>query len=94
LAHGAAGLVLAGMGEGNAPREVRARLAELARTGLAVVRASRVDEGSVERDADDQALSFIAARSLGPAKARILLQVLLANGARDVAAIQRAFDAR
>jgi L-asparaginase len=94
LAHGAAGLVLAGMGEGNAPREVRARLAELARTGLAVVRASRVDEGSVERDADDEALSFIAARSLGPAKARILLQVLLANGPRDVAAIQRAFDAR
>ena len=89
-----AGLVLAGVGEGNAPRAVLDRLALLARSGVAVVRASRVDEGTVEREPEDEALGFIAARSLGPAKSRILLQVLLANGVRDAAEMQAAFDSR
>lgn len=94
LASGADGLVLAGLGEGNAPQAVRERLTRFARNGLPVVRASRVDEGTVERDPADDAAGFVAARSLGPAKARILLQVLLANGISDPAAMQRAFDAR
>lgn len=94
FAAGAAGVVLAGVGEGNAPQAVRERLAQLARDGVPVVRSSRVDEGVVERDPRDDADGFIAARSLGPAKARILLQVLLANGVRDAEEVQRAFDVR
>ena len=90
----AAGLVLAGFGEGNAPQTIRARLARFAASGKPVVRASRVDEGLVDREPEDDANGFVAARGLNPAKARILLQVLLANGIADPAAIQTAFDTR
>ncbi|TCD02284.1 asparaginase [Erythrobacteraceae bacterium CFH 75059] len=93
LARDAAGVVLAGVGEGNAPQDVRRCLAGLARAGVVVVRSSRVDEGAVERDERDEADGFVAARTLGPAKARIVLQVLLASGVRDPAGVQRAFDA-
>jgi L-asparaginase len=90
---GARGAVLAGLGQGNAPASV---IAALANSGVPVVRSSRVDQGSVDRnlEVDDDALCFIAARGLGPAKARILLQVLLANGIGDPAAMQAEFDRR
>jgi len=53
-----------------------------------------VDEGIVDRnvEVDDDALGLVAARALGPAKARILLMVLIANGMTDAAHIQAAFD--
>ena len=41
------GIVLAGVGEGNMPERVRQELALLAQDGIAVVRASRADEGLV-----------------------------------------------
>ena len=88
------GIVLAGFGEGNAPRAIRDRLASAARSGTLVVRSSRVDEGLVDREPEDDATGFVAARGLNAAKARILLQVLLANGVTDPAAIQTAFDTR
>ncbi len=88
------GLIVAGLGEGNMPGPVRERLAKAARAGLIVVRASRVDEGLVDREPEDEANGFIAARALGPPKARILLQLLIANGEDDRAAIQCAFDGR
>lgn len=93
LAGGAQGLVLAGMGQGNAPGPV---IGALAASGVPVVRSSRVDQGSVDRnlEVDDDALGFVAARGLGPAKARILLQVLLASGVTDPAAMQAEFDRR
>jgi L-asparaginase len=93
LATGAEGLVLAGMGQGNAPAAVLAALREAA---VPVVRSSRVDQGSVDRnlEVDDDASGFIAARALGPAKARVLLQVLLADGITAPAAIQAEFDRR
>ena len=37
---------------------------------------------------------FVAARALNPQKARILLQLLLASGETDPAALQQAFDGR
>lgn len=90
---GARGLVLAGMGQGNAPGPV---LAALAQTGLPVVRASRVDQGYVDRnlEVDDDAHGLVAARSYNPAKARILLQLLIASGITDPAAMQAHFDRR
>ncbi|MGB3379010.1 asparaginase [Allopontixanthobacter sediminis] len=91
---GAKGLVLAGFGQGNAPAEVRSALAQAARTGVPVVRASRVDQGLVDRELDDDANGFIAARALGPPKARVLLQLLLANGISDPVRMQAAFDRR
>lgn len=93
LLAGAQGLVLAGLGQGNASAPV---IAALATAGVPVVRSTRVDQGTVDRnlEVDDDTHGFIAARGLGPAKARILLQVLLANGISDPAAMQAEFDRR
>ena len=94
LGIGCKGMVLAGMGQGNAPACVIAALAEAAAAGVPVVRSTRVDEGIVDRnvEVDDDALGFVAARALGPAKARVLLMVLIANGITKPAAVQAAFD--
>lgn len=93
LGCGAQGLVLAGVGQGNAPGSV---LAALAKAGVPVVRASRVDQGYVDRnlEVDDDAHGFVAARSYNPAKARILLQLLIASGITDPQAMQAHFDRR
>ncbi|MFW5633812.1 MAG: asparaginase [Erythrobacter sp.] len=96
LGIGCKGLVLAGMGQGNAPRVVIEALARAAANGVPVVRSARVDEGMVDRnvEVDDDATGLVAARALGPAKARILLMVLIANGVTDAVRIQEAFDGR
>jgi len=88
------GIVLAGMGQGNAPKCVLNALGEAAKDGIPIVRSARVDEGLVDRniEVDDDAYGFVAARALGPAKARILLMVLIANGVREMRDIQAAFD--
>ena len=88
------GIVLAGVGEGNMPEGLRAELVRLAAEGVPVVRASRLEEGIVDREPEDDANGFVAARALNPPKARILLQLLLADGVTDPAAIQAAFDGR
>ncbi|QZD89013.1 asparaginase [Qipengyuania aurantiaca] len=88
------GIVLAGVGEGNMPERVRQELALFAQNGIPVVRASRADEGLVDREPEDDANRFVAARALNPQKARILLQLLVAGGITDPAAIQRKFDRR
>ena len=86
------GIVIAGVGEGNIPEAIRQELANFRKNGLYIVRASRVDEGLVDREPEDGANGFVAARALNPQKARILLQLLIANGVTDPAAIQLAFD--
>ncbi len=86
------GIIVAGVGEGNMPKAIRERLVELAKAGLIVVRASRVDEGLVDREPEDDSNGFIAARALNPQKSRILLQLLLAKKEGDLNAIQTAFD--
>lgn len=93
LGSGAEGIVLAGLGQGNAPGPV---IDALAKADVPVVRSTRVDQGSVDRnlEVDDDRHGFIAGRGLGPAKARILLQVLLASGMHDPARMQDEFDRR
>ena len=88
------GVVVAGVGEGNMPQPVRQHLAHIAAQGTPVVRASRTEEGLVDREQEDDANGFVAARALNPQKARILLQLLLASGETDPAALQRSFDGR
>ncbi len=94
LGIGARGIVLAGMGQGNAPRVVIDALARAAASGVPVVRSTRVDEGLVDRnvEVDDDVLGLVAARAFGPARARMLLIVLIANGITEAAAVQAAFD--
>jgi L-asparaginase len=60
---GARGIVLAGLGNGNAPQAVLAALADAARQGVAVVRATRVPFGPVSRnvEVDDDRHGFVAA---------------------------------
>lgn len=95
LGIGCKGVVLAGMGQGNAPRVVIEALSRAAANGVPVVRSARVDEGLVDRnvEVDDDAHGFVAARAFGPARARVLLMVLIANGITDADRIQAAFDA-
>ncbi|MDR0478850.1 MAG: asparaginase [Burkholderiaceae bacterium] len=92
--NGARGIVLAGLGNGNAPQVVLTALNRATRQGVAVVRATRVPAGEVNRnvEVDDDASGFVAAGGLNPQKARVLLQLLLSNGVTAPAALQRAFD--
>lgn len=94
LGIGCKGLVLAGMGQGNAPKPVLDALSQAVKDGVPVVRSARVDEGLVDRnvEVDDDAYGFVAARALGPAKARVMLMVLIANGVSELSDIQAAFD--
>ncbi|MEW4448535.1 asparaginase [Qipengyuania sp. JC766] len=89
-----AGIVVAGVGEGNMPDAVRTLLAERAKGGTVVVRASRADEGLVDREGEDEANRFVAARALNPQKAVMLVKLLIADGIRDPAQVQAEFDRR
>ncbi|MGW0249631.1 asparaginase [Nocardia goodfellowii] len=93
LGHGAKGIVLAGVGDGNTAKPVVAALSAAAGKGVLVVRSSRVGSGSVVRNAElnDDELGTVSALALNPAKSRILLQLLLINGITELAEVQRSF---
>ncbi|MEP9376349.1 asparaginase [Aquabacter sp. CN5-332] len=93
VAAGAKGIVLAGVGDGNAAKAAIAALSEAVAAGIVVVRASRTGSGPVMRNIEvpDDALGFVASDFYGPAKARVLLQLLIANGITTPGAVQMAF---
>ncbi|MBO9354286.1 type II asparaginase [Bordetella petrii] len=93
LAGRARGIVLAGVGDGNASDAVLQALRRAAAAGVAVVRASRTGSGRVDRnvEVDDDAAGFIAANELSPQKARVLLMLGLSL-ASDPAGLQDFFD--
>lgn len=93
LADSVDGIVLAGVGDGNATDLAIDALSRAADSGVAVVRSSRTGSGFVARDVelDDGSLGFIAARDLNPQKARILLMLAM-SVTRDAAAVQALFD--
>ncbi|MFE6861095.1 asparaginase [Nocardia sp. NPDC057668] len=95
LGHGARGLVLAGVGDGNTAKPVVSALSAAAGKGVLVVRSSRVGSGAVVRNAElnDDELGTVSALGLNPAKSRILLQLLLVNGVTDPQQVQRDFAA-
>ena len=76
------GIVLAGVGNGNASVAAINALERAAAQGVAVVRASRTGSGLVMPDIEvqDSARGFIAAGDLSPQKARVLLILALASG--------------
>jgi L-asparaginase len=88
------GLVLAGVGDGNATADAMRALGSAAARGVAVVRASRTGSGHVGRnvEVDDDRLGFIAAGSLNPQKARVLLTLALMSTS-DHATLSRWFEA-
>jgi L-asparaginase len=93
VAAGAKGLVLAGVGDGNATQAMIDALAEAAKKGVVVVRSTRVGSGIVRRNIElnDDTLGFVAAMELNPQKARILLRMGLTK-TKDVGQIQRYFS--
>jgi L-asparaginase len=93
VAAGAKGIVLAGVGDGNATADMVQALADAAKAGVVVVRASHVDDGTVRRniEVDDDQLGFVAAMDFNPQKARVLLRLALSKTS-DSKEIQRFFE--
>jgi L-asparaginase len=92
---GARGLVLAGVGDGNGSQAAIDALAKAVQQGILVIRASRVGSGFVNRNVEvnDDKLGFAVSLDLNPQKARVLSQLLIANGVTDPGKIQDAFVA-
>ena len=92
VAAGAKGIVLAGVGDGNATKPMIDALAEAAKQGVVVVRSSRVGSGIVRRNIElnDDAMGFVAAMELNAQKARVLLRLGLTKS-KDPREIQRMF---
>ena len=93
VAAGAKGIVLAGVGDGNATTDMINALAEAAKSGIVVVRSSHVGFGMVRRNVelDDDKLGFVAGMDLNPQKARVLLRVALTQ-TNDIKQIQKYFE--
>lgn len=93
IANGARGLVIAGVGDGNMSKSAIDALARAAKSGVAVVRSTRLPSGMVLRnnEIDDDKMGFVASGELNPGKSRVLLQLALTK-TNDPRQIQRMFD--
>lgn len=92
--HNAKGIVLAGVGDGNASKAALDALEAAARKGIVVVRSSRVGSGFVNRNVEvsDDKTGFVVSYDLNPQKARVLTQLLIGNGVTAADKVQKAFD--
>ncbi|WP_241030603.1 asparaginase [Paraburkholderia sp. Ac-20347] len=95
IASGAKGIVLAGVGDGNTSQSALEALQRAAKQGIVVVRSTRVGSGFVNRNVEvnDDTSGFAVSLDLNPQKARILTQLLIANGVTAPAQVQKAFAA-
>ena len=93
LKAGAAGIVLACVGDGSISTAMRPTVKELGAKGFPIVRSSRTGTGVVVRNGEvnDDEYGTIPSLSLNPAKARVLLTLCLMKG-MDHAAITEAFE--
>ncbi|GFE85910.1 type II asparaginase [Steroidobacter agaridevorans] len=93
VAAGAKGIVIAGVGNGNMNKASVDAAAKAAKSGVVVVRSSRVPTGLVGRNVelDDDKLGFIASYELNPQKARVLLALALLQK-RSLDDIQKLYD--
>jgi L-asparaginase len=91
--NGAQGLVIAGVGDGNMTTPALDRLEVAAKSGVVVVRSSRVGSGITYRnnEVNDDKLGFIASGELNPGKSRVLLQLALTK-TKDPVQIQQIFN--
>jgi L-asparaginase len=74
---GCKGMVLAGVGDGNATKTAVAGLQDAIKKGVAVVRSSRTNSGITDRNVElnDDEMGSIASMELNPQKARVLLML-------------------
>ena len=91
-ANGARGIVLAGVGNGNASKLAIQAMRDAVDQGVVVVRSTRSSSGAVLRnqEVNDDDNRFVVSDQLNPAKARVLLQLGLTQTS-DVATIQQYF---
>lgn len=87
------GSVLAGVGDGNATRDVVDALAEAVKKGVVFVRTTRVGGGIVRRNIElnDDSIGFVAALEPNPQKARVVLRMALTK-THDAKELQRIFE--
>lgn len=92
--HDAKGIVLAGVGDGNASKAALDAMEAAARKGIVVVRSTRVSSGFVNRNVEvpDDKSGFVASYDLNPQKSRVLAQLLIANGVTSPDKVQKAFQ--
>ncbi|AZY51055.1 asparaginase [Bordetella avium] len=93
IAAHAQGIILAGVGDGNATDDAIAAIDRAVAKGVVVVRSTRTGSGSVMRNIEinDDGHGTIAAGELNPQKARVLLTLGLMRSHEPVA-LQRLFD--
>jgi L-asparaginase len=88
---GASGIVVAALGNGRVPKRVARELAEVAHSGVIVVRSRLMETGDIAWGVEEEAIGLIEAEQLSPQKSRVLLQLCLAKGmSRDE--IRRVFE--
>ena len=89
---GVKGIVLAGVGNGNASKLAIAAMGEAREQGIVIVRSTRSSSGAVLRnqEVDDDTMGFVVSDQLNPAKARVLLQLGLTQ-TNDAVKIQEYF---
>ena len=92
VAKGAKGLVIAGVGDGNMTAKALDACAAAAKSGVVIVRSSRLVSGLTYRnnEVNDDKYGFVASLELNPPKSRVLLQQALLK-TTDVKQIQRMF---
>jgi L-asparaginase len=92
VAIGCKGIVLAGVGDGNATQTAVAGLQDAIKQGVAVVRSSRTNSGITDRNVElnDDEMGSIASMELNPQKARVLLMLGLTK-TRDAKKLQEFF---
>ncbi len=79
IKNGAKGIVIAGVGDGNMTTPALDALTKAAKSGVVVVRSTRLAEGITLRnnEVNDDEKGFVASGELNPAKSRVLLQLAL-----------------
>ena len=90
--NGARGIVVAGVGDGNMTAQALEALEKAAKSGVVVVRSTRLGQGLVLRnnEVNDDKLGFVASGEFNPAKSRVLLMLALTRTS-DPAQIQAMF---
>lgn len=79
VANGAKGLIIAGVGDGNATAPAWDAVKAAVKKGVVVVRSSRTNGGIIRRNIElnDDEFGTVASMELNPGKARVLLQLAL-----------------
>lgn len=90
---GAKGIILAGVGDGNLTAPGMEAVKQVLKEGVVVVRSSRVNGGIIRRniEVNDDEIGTVTSMELNPAKARVLLQLVLLKSS-DAKKVQDYFN--